>query len=178
MNEQSIIIDRFVDRFVSYFNLDLICECTGVDRDVVQERLNQLITGNVIRKVSKYEDIYVTNRGRYNINVATIYCSNWAFDLKACQDICFLLEKSQIKSIRQLASKMQRSRQWAYLYLEALISVDAVGICKSGYYTKDISMICKVGSVIKKGIISEKRAECGIQPQRRRKKTTKTTNHK
>ena len=49
---------------------------------------------------------------------------------------------------------------------------------KEGYYTKDINMICKVGSVIKKGIISEKRAECGIRPQRRRKKTTKTTNHK
>ena len=99
MNEQSIIIDRFVDRFVSYFNLDLICECTGVDRDVVQERLNQLLTGNVIRKVSKYEDIYVTNRGRYNINVATIYCGNWAFDLKACQDICFLPPGTGIREL-------------------------------------------------------------------------------
>ena len=178
MNEQGILIDRFVDRFVSYFNLDLICECTGVDRDVVQERLNQLIMGNVIRRVSKYEDIYVTNRGRYATKVSTIHCGNWSFDLKACQDICFLLELSQIKSIRQLAAKMQRSRQWAYLYLEALISVDAVGISKSGYYTKSLSNIFKVGSVIKKGIISEKRAECGIQPKSRNKKTTQTTNHK
>lgn len=178
MNEQGILIDRFVDRFVSYFNIDLICECTGVDRDVVQERLNQLIIGNVIRKISKYEDIYVTNRGRYATKVSTIHCGNWSFDLKACQDICFLLKISQIKSIRQLAAKMQRSRQWAYLYLEALISVDAVGIRKSGYYTKDIGMIFKVGSVIKKGIISEKRAECGIQPKSRTKKITQTINRK
>ena len=178
MNEQGILIDRFVDRFVSYFNLDLICECTGVDRDVVQERLNQLIMGNVIRRVSKYEDIYVTNRGRYATKVSTIHCGNWSFDLKACQDICFLLELSQIKSIRQLAAKMQRSRQWAYLYLEALISVDAVGIRKSGYYTKDIGKAFRVGSVIKKGVIMQKRLECGIKHTPHRKRTTKTANHK
>jgi predicted transcriptional regulator len=178
MNGQDILIDRFVDRSVSYFNIDLICECTGVDRDAVQERLNQLIADNVIRKISKYEDIYVTNRGRYAAKVSTIHCGNWTFDLKACQDICLMLELSRIKSVRQLAAKMQRSRQWAYLYLEALISVDAVGIRKSGYYTKDIGMVFKVGSVIKKGIIREKRAECGIQPKSRSKKTTQTTNPK
>lgn len=174
MNEQGILIDRFVDRFPSYFNLDLICECTGVERDVVQERLNQLIIGNVIRKVSKYEDIYVTNRGRYATKVSTIHCGNWSFDLKVCHDICLLLELSQIKSVRQFAAKMQRSRQWAYLYLEALISVDAVSIDKSGYYTKSLNNIFKVGSVIKKGIIREKRIESGIKRKKYQKRTIKT----
>lgn len=178
MREQNIMINRFIESFPTYFNVDLICECTGAEPEVVQDRLKQLIIGDVIRKISKYEDIYVTNRDRYATKVATIHTGSWVFDIKACQDICCLLDCSKVQSVRQLATLVNRSRQWAYLYLEALISVDAVGINKSGYYTKRISNIFKVGSVIKKGIISEKRAECGIQPKRRNKKTAKAINHK
>ena len=176
MREQRIMIDRFVDSYPNYFNVDMICQCTGADPEVVTERLRHLIVGDVIRKISKHEDIYITNRGLYATRVATIHSGNWNFDIKACQDICCLLRCAKVRSIRQLATLMKKSRQWVYLYLEALISVDAVGINKSGYYTKNMANIFKVGSVIKKGIISEQRDACGIQPKKRSKKAAKPTN--
>lgn len=174
MREQRIMIDRFVDSYANYFNVEMICQCTGADPEVVKDRLRHLIVGDVIRKISRHEDIYITNRGLYATRVATIHSGNWVFDIKYCQDICCLLRCSNLKSIRQLAELMKRSRQWVYLYLEALISVDAVGINKSGYYTKNMANIFKVGSVIKKGIISEMRDKCGIQPRKRSKKAANT----
>jgi hypothetical protein len=172
------MIDRFIDSYPTYFNIDLICECTGVEPEAVQERLKQLVVGNTIKKISKYEDIYIANRGRYATKVGTIHSGSWIFEIKTCNDICCLLQDNKVKSIRQLASLTKRSRQWAYLYLEALISVDAVGIRKSGYYTKDVANIFKVGSIIRKGIISELRAQCGIQPKKRSKRTAKNTKGK
>jgi len=56
--------------------------------------------------------------------------------------------------------------------------VDAIGIRKAGYYVTCYENMHKVGTVITKGIIKQKRLECGIKRTPNRKKKNKSTNHK
>lgn len=172
MNNQDLIL-RFVSTFPSFFTAETVMECTGLEYNEVDCYMKILVKCDVIRRVSQKEQIYVTKKNNSAEQVRTIHSRNWVFNMKDCQDIALLLTHTRVKSIRDLAVMLERSRQWVYLYLEALISVDAVGISESGYYTKDISNIFKVGSVIKKGIISEQRDACGIQPKKRSKKAAK-----
>ncbi|GAB1468065.1 hypothetical protein MASR2M64_07680 [Candidatus Cloacimonadota bacterium] len=172
MTSQDLIM-RFVSTFPSFYTLDTVVECTGLEYKEVAIFMKALVTCDVIRRVSQKEQIYVTKKSYSAEQVRTVHSKNWVFNMKDCQDIALLLSHTRVKSIRDLAVMLERSRQWVYLYLEALISVDAVGISKTGYYTKDISNIFKVGSVIKKGIISEQRDACGIQPKKRSKKAAK-----
>jgi hypothetical protein len=173
MNNQDLIL-RFVSSFPIYYTVDTVVECTGLEHKEVAYYLKVLVNIDVIRRISKKEHIYVTKKSYSADKVRTIHSKNWVFNLKDCQDITSLLSHTRVKSIRDLAVMLERSRQWVYLYLEALISVDAVGISKQGYYTKDMANIFKVGSVIKKGIISEQRDACGIQPKKRSRKAAKT----
>lgn len=166
MNDRDLI-NRFVSNYRSIYSVDLVVECTGLQRSEVSRVLNQLVIGNVIRRISQHEPIFITNRGPYATRVCTIYSRNWVFNLGDCQDIAALLKCTQVKSIREIAVMLNRSRQWVYMYLEALISVDVIGINESGYYTKSFTNIYKVGSMIKKGIIHELRTGCGIKPNRK-----------
>ncbi len=175
MNNQDLIL-RFVSSFPSFYTVETVMECTGLEYKEVAGYMQILVKCDVIRRVSQKELIYVTKKNYSADKVRTIHSKNWVFNLKDCHDIASLLSHTRVKSIRDLALMLERSRQWVYLYLEALISVDAIGISKTGYYTKNMANIFKVGSVIKKGIISEQRDACGIQPKKRSKKAAKPTN--
>lgn len=171
MNNQDLIL-RFVSSYHSFYSIDTVMECTGLEYKEVSYYLKVLVNIDVIRRISKKEHIYVTKKSYSADKVRTIHSKNWVFNLKDCQDITSLLGHTRVKSIRELAVMLERSRQWVYLYLEALISVDAVGISNTGYYTKNMANIFKVGSVITKGIISEQRNACGIKPKKRVSKLT------
>jgi predicted transcriptional regulator len=166
MTDRDLIL-RFVTNFKSFYSLDLVVECTGLDPEVVKSYFKSLVMCDVIRRISKHEQIYVTQRSANTLKICTIHSRNWVYNLKDCQDIAALLKCTRVKTIREIARLLNRSRQWVYMYLEALISVEVIGINESGYYTKNFANIYQVGSVIKKGIINELRVACGIKPDRK-----------
>ncbi len=79
----------------------------------------------------------------------------------------------KIRSIRQLAAIYGRSRQWIYLYLEAMASVKVIGIDKSGYCVLDPQKIPMVGSIVIKGILGELRSKAGMPPKQKAPYQTK-----
>ncbi len=176
MTSKDLVI-RFVTSSGSLFGIEEIMECTGLSRRVIKRVLNELVAEKCVKQISKRDPVYVKDYAS-KIRISSIHSTDWAYSIEDCEKVMWALDGRYIKSIRALASNIGRSRQWVFKYLEALISVDAIGIRKAGYYVTCYENIYKVGTIIKKGIISEKRAECGIQPKRRKKKTAKAINHK
>ena len=176
MTSKDLVI-RFVTSSRNFFVIEQIMECTGLSRRVIKRVLNELVAENCVRQISKRDPIYSRDY-EHTARISTIHCTNWAYSIEDCEKLMWSLEDCYIRSIRAIAAKIGRSRQWVFKYLEALISVDAVGIRKAGYYVTCYENMHKVGTVITKGIIRQKRIECGIKPQRRRKKTTQPTINK
>lgn len=172
MTSKDIVI-RFVNSSYSIFGIEDIMACTGFSRRVIKRILNELVAEKCVRQISKRDPIYVKDDD-YLTRVSTIHSINWIYSIEDCKTLMWALDGKYIKSIRALAAKIGKSRQWVFKYLEALISVEAIGIRKAGYYVTCYENMYKVGSVIKKGIIRELRAECGIKPNRRKSATTKT----
>jgi len=166
MTDRDLVL-RFVTNFKSFYSLELVVECTGLQPEVVKGYFKSLVMCDVIKRISQHEQIYVTQRSLNTTRICTVHSRRWVYNLKDCEDIAVLLKCARVKSIRKIAVMLNRSRQWVYMYLEALISVEVIGINQAGYYTMSFANIYKVGSVIKPGIINQLRVACGIKPDRK-----------
>jgi hypothetical protein len=82
-----------------------------------------------------------------------------------------MLDSRQFCSIREIASDYGKSRQLVFVYLEALASIDMVGIDCSGYKVLSKEGILKLGTYIQPAILGKLRKESGIKPKPRMRKT-------
>jgi len=176
MTSKDLVI-RFVASSRNFFVIEQIMEGTGLSRRVIKRILNELVAENCVRQISKRDPVYSRDY-EHTARISTIHCTDWAYSIEDCEKLMWALDGRYIRSIRSLAAKIGRSRQWVFKYLEALISVDAIGIRKAGYYVTCYENMHKVGTVITKGIIKQKRLECGIKRTPNRKKKNKSVNHK
>ncbi len=171
------LVLNFVNQYDKPFDAALIANMTGLEIKEVEPIITELLEDKTIKLASKREPIYARSN-RFNTNVDRQMRPNWHFDPKAALALINLIERRRFTSIRSIAEVFGRSRQWVFKYLEALISVDAIGIRKAGYYVTCYENMYKVGTVITKGIIKQKRLECGIKYTPNRKKKTKSKNHR
>jgi len=77
-----------------------------------------------------------------------------------------MLDTRQFHSIREIANAYDKSRQLVFVYLEALASIDMVGINTSGYKVLSEDGILKLGTFIQPGILGKLRKESGIKRNR------------
>jgi Mn-dependent DtxR family transcriptional regulator len=85
---------------------------------------------------------------------------NWHFDPKAALALLNLIEKRSFTSIRSIAEAFGRSRQWVFVYLEALASAGVIGVNQYGYCVLTKKDVRKVGIKIKRGILKELISHC------------------
>ena len=116
-----------------------------------------LAEGN-IKCICEDEEIYVYAH-RYDFKLVNTHSQKLDFSKMECGRLLEVIASRKIRSIRQLASIYGRSRQWVYLYLEAMASVKVIGIDKSGYCVLDPQKIPMVGSIVIKGILGELRSK-------------------
>jgi len=148
---QQDLVRRFILQFRRPFNRKLVCEMTDVPLETVNGVMRTMLAEGNIKCICEDEEIYV-------------YAHRYDFKVIASR---------KIRSIRQLASIYGRSRQWVYLYLEAMASVKVIGIDKSGYCVLDPQKIPMVGSIVIKGILGELRGKAGMPPKQRAPYRTK-----
>ena len=151
------LIQNFVRYYRKPFSTETVASFTAVQVEEVQPVLTELAGCGKIKELC--EGIYV-KANRHNPNLCYGLKGTWIFNQQAAKQLLNLIEQGGYTSIRKIAVDFKRSRQWVFVYLEALASIDAIGYDKA-YYVESRAQLKDLGKVIKKGILGE------INPRRK-----------
>ena len=158
MNARELVIN-FVNQYRKPFDAALIANMTGLDIEEVEPIMVEMIKDKTIKLISNREPIYA-RCNRFNTTVDKQMRPNWHFDPKAALALLNLIEQGSFTSIRSIAEAFGRSRQWVFVYLEALASAGLIGVNQNGYCVLTKKDVGKVGIRIKRGILKALIAHC------------------
>jgi len=161
------LVLNFVNQYNKPFDAELIANMTGLDIDDVEPVMVEMIKDKTIKLISDREPIYARSN-RFNTTLDKQLRAHWNFDPKAALALLNLIEKRSFTSIRSIAEAFGRSRQWVFVYLEALASAGVIGVNQYGYCVLTKKDVGKVGIRIKRGILKELISHCAeLQRQQR-----------
>ena len=165
-----IKIRNFVNQYRKPFNTETIAELTGIETKTVRQSIRTQLTNKEIKCISTQDKLYVCCN-RYMSKVGFNQKGKWNYSTQVTEEILILLNTRQFRSIREIANAYGKSRQLVFVYLEALASIDMVGIDCSGYKVLSKEGILKLGTYIQPAILGKLRKESGIKPKPRMRKT-------
>jgi|LSQX01.2.fsa_nt_gb hypothetical protein len=148
------LVLNFVNQYDKPFDAALIANMTGLEIKEVEPIITELLEDKTIKLASKREPIYARSN-RFNTNVDRQMRPNWHFDPKAALALINLIERGRFTSIRSIAEVFGRSRQWVFVYLEALASAGVIGVNQYGYCVLNKKDVGNVGVKIKRGILKD-----------------------
>jgi len=148
------LVLNFVNQYNKPFDAELIANMTGLDIDDVEPVMVEMIKDKTIKLISDREPIYARSN-RFNTTLDKQLRAHWNFDPKAALALLNLIESRSFTSIRSIAKAFGRSRQWVFVYLEALASAGVIGVNQYGYCVLTKKDVGKVGIRIKRGILKE-----------------------
>ena len=149
MNE---LVLNFVNQYKHPFTAELTAEMTAVELDRVKLVLADLLADKTIKLISVEEGIYVRSN-RYNPVVGYKQKGEWRFDPAAAASLLNHIDRGNFYTIREVSKDYPRSRQWVYVYMEALASIDILGFSADGYCVKSRDRLNDLGMNIIKGAI-------------------------
>ncbi len=158
MNARELVLN-FVNQYRKPFDAALIANMTGLDIEEVEPIMVEMIKDKTIKLISNREPIYARSN-RFNTTVDKQMRPNWHFDPKAALALLNLIEQGSFTSIRSIAEAFGRSRQWIFVYLEALASAGVIGVNQYGYCVLTKKDVGNVGIKIKRGILKEMISHC------------------
>jgi response regulator of citrate/malate metabolism len=164
------VIRNFVHQYRKPFNTETIAELTGIETKTVKQSIRTLLNNHEIKCISTQDKLYVCCN-RYQSQVGFNQKGKWNYSTQVAEEILNMLDSRQFCSIREIASDYGKSRQLVFVYLEALASIDMVGIDCSGYKVLSKEGILKLGTYIQPAILGKLRKESGIKPKPRMRKT-------
>ncbi|MDD3097897.1 MAG: hypothetical protein PHU99_09280 [Candidatus Cloacimonetes bacterium] len=164
------IIRNFVHQYRKPFNTETIAELTGIETKTVRQSIRTQLTNKEIKCISTQDKLYVCCN-RYQSQVGFNQKGKCNYNTQGTEEILTLLNIKQYHSIREIANAYGKSRQLVFVYLEALASIDMVGIDCSGYKVITREGILKLGTYIQPAILGKLRKESGIKPKPRMRKT-------
>ena len=153
------LVLNFVNQYNKPFDAELIANMTGLDIEEVEPVMVEMIRDKTIKLISDREPIYARSN-RFNTTLDKQLRAHWNFDPKAALALLNLIEKRSFTSIRSIAEAFGRSRQWVFVYLEALASAGVIGVNQYGYCVLTKKDVGKVGIKIKRGILKEMISHC------------------
>lgn len=153
------LVLNFVNQYNKPFDAELIANMTGLDIEEVEPVMVEMIKDKTIKLISDREPIYARSN-RFSTNLDKQLRAHWNFDPKAALALLNLIEKRSFTSIRSIAEAFGRSRQWVFVYLEALASAGVIGVNQYGYCVLTKKDVGNIGIKIKRGILKELIAHC------------------
>lgn len=153
-SKAEILVRNFVSQYRRPFSADTIASYTGISIKRLKPIIDRLIADQEIKVVSiDPEQIYVKANRYLGIYEKTHDHNRWNFDQDKAMILLKEVETTRHRNVRTIAKAIGKSRQWVYVYLEALASIGAIEK-EDGYYkiiTKDC--VWAIGTNIKKGIL-------------------------
>jgi len=156
MTDKELILN-FVNQYDRPFNAEVIAGLTNVRRDVIEIQLPELIQGQEIKQIEDSPPIYV-RANRYQARIGYQHYKGWTFSIADAHRLLDILEQGRYKSIRDIAQTIGKSRQWVYIYLEALASIEVVDLRGYVYVVISRQNVPKIGRKVQKGILGQLRS--------------------
>lgn len=147
---------NFVSQFNKPFDLGTISSLIGRSPRSVKPVLAELLTAKQIRLVDPEQGIYVRDN-RYSAKVGYNQKGNWRYDPYEASALLDIIESGEFSSIRKIAQAIGRSRQWVFVYLEALASIGCVTLADKKYIVVSRDQVKDIGKKIIPGILGSMR---------------------
>jgi DNA-binding IclR family transcriptional regulator len=154
MQQDRAIVCNCATQYRKPFTARTIMQLTGIPEARVQPILTELERNDRIKRISREEDIYV-RMYRYGPAPTAIGPTPWPLNLEKANHLLDVLEKQAYTSVREIGAAMGYSRQWVYVYLEALASLGMVVVENDCYVVKSRAKLPFLGSVVRKGILGQ-----------------------
>ena len=103
------------------------------------------------------EQIYVKTNRYLGIYELTHDHNRWNFVQDKAMILLEEVEATKHRNVRTIAKAIGKSRQWVYVYLEALASIGAIEKVDGYYQIISKDRVWAIGSNIKKGILKIER---------------------
>jgi predicted transcriptional regulator len=155
MTNQEFILN-FVNQYSRPFNSETIAKFTNIDINTITEQIPKLIENQTIKQIEDDPPIYV-KANRFQPRIGYQHYRGWTFNLADAHRLLDILEKGRFKSTREIAQDIGKSRQWVYLYLEALASIEVVDLRNFVYVVISRRNVPKIGRKVQKGILGQLR---------------------
>lgn len=155
MTDKELVLN-FVNQYDRPFNAELISKLTSVSIEATEELLPELLQSRVIKQIEDDPPIYV-RANRYQARIGYQHYKGWTFSIADANRLLDLLEQGRYKSIRDIAQAIGKSRQWVYIYLEALASIEVVDLIGFVYVVISRQNVPKIGRKVQKGILGQLR---------------------
>jgi len=156
MTDKELILN-FISQYDRPFNAELTAQLTNVSRDAVDKLFPELIQGQAIKQIEDSPPIYV-RANRYQARIGYQHYKGWTFSIADAHMLLDILELGRYKSIRDIAQDIGKSRQWVYIYLEALASIEVVDLRGFIYVVISRQYVPKIGRKVQKGILGQLRS--------------------
>ncbi len=156
MTDRELILN-FISQYDRPFNAELTSQLTGVSRDVVEKLLPELLQSQAIKQIEDSPPIFV-RANRYQARIGYQHYKGWTFSIADAHKLLDILEQGRFKSIREIAQIIGKSRQWVYIYLEALASIEVVDLRQHIYVVISRQNVPKIGRKVQKGILGQLRS--------------------
>ena len=156
MTEKELILN-FINQYDRPFNAEVIAGLTNVSIDAIDRLLTDLIQSQAIKQIEDSPPIYV-RANRYQARIGYQHYKGWTFSIADAHSLLDILEQGRYKSIREIAQDIGKSRQWVYIYLEALASIEVVDLRQHIYVVISRQNVPKIGRKVQKGILGQLRS--------------------
>ena len=156
MTDKELILN-FISQYDRPFNAELTAQLTGVSRDAIEKLLPELLLSQAIKQIEDSPPIYV-RANRFQARIGYQHYKGWTFSIADAHRLLDILEQGRYKSIREIAQAIGKSRQWVYIYLEALASIEVIDLRQHIYVVISRQNVPKIGRKIQKGILGQLRS--------------------
>ena len=155
MTDKELILN-FISQYDRPFNAELTAQLTSVSIDAIERLLPELLQSQAIKQIEDSPPIYV-RANRYQTRIGYQHYKGWTFSIADAHKLLDILEQGRYKSIREIAQVIGKSRQWVYIYLEALASIEVVDLRQYVYVVISRQNVPKIGRKVQKGILGKLR---------------------
>ena len=155
MTDKELILN-FVNQYDRPFNAELTSKQTCVSIDVIESLIPELLQSQTIKQIEDDPPIYV-RANRFQARIGYQHNKGWTFSLADAHRLLDILERGNYKSIREIAQVIGKSRQWVYIYLEALASIEVVDLRQHIYIVISRQNVPNIGRKVQKGILGQLR---------------------
>ncbi|MDD2228088.1 MAG: hypothetical protein PHY48_01605 [Candidatus Cloacimonetes bacterium] len=153
MTDKELILN-FVNQYDRPFNAELIAQLTNINPVIIEQILPDLINQQTIKQIEDSPPIYV-RANRFQARFGYQHYKGWTFSLADAHQLLDTLENGRYKSIRDIAQAIGKSRQWVYIYLEALASIEVIDLRGFIYVVLSRKNLPRIGRKVTKGILGQ-----------------------
>ncbi|MFB3844392.1 MAG: hypothetical protein ACE14O_01410 [Candidatus Cloacimonadaceae bacterium] len=151
MTDNELLLN-FVNQYNKPFDANILAKFTSIDITTITEQLSNLLENQTIKQIEDNPPIYV-KANRFKARIGYQHYKGWTFSLADAHKLLDILEQGRYKSIREIAQAIGKSRQWVYIYLEALASIEVVDLRNFTYIVISRKNVTKIGRKVQKDIL-------------------------